>query len=168
MSILPSGVGVSHAQDRRRLLWVGKTTFDLVLDASQTQGSIALLDQWGEQGDVTPMHIHHGEAEIFYVLQGSILAWAGDERVSLASGGAVYLPPDQPHAFGVTSPTARLISVTAPAGFAGFVQAAGIPVNGEVPATWEFDMGALMSAAADHDIDIVGPPPALPESLFGS
>jgi quercetin dioxygenase-like cupin family protein len=163
MSVLPSGVGVSRAEDRRRLLWAGATTFDLVLDAAHTQGAVALLDQNGERGDVTPMHIHHDEAEIFYVLEGDIVAWAGADRVSLGAGGALYLPSCQPHAFGVVSATARLISVTTPAGFAAFVQAAGVPVDGAVPATWEFDVGALMAAAPAHQIEIVGPPPALPE-----
>jgi quercetin dioxygenase-like cupin family protein len=165
VSVLESGVGVSRAEDRRRLLWTGRTTFDLVLDAAHTQGSVALLDQVGERGDVTPMHIHHDEAEIFYVLEGSVVAWAGDDRLSLGVGGALYLPSGQPHAFGVVSPTARLISVTAPAGFGAFVRAAGIPVEGDVPASWEFDVGALMAAAPEHRIDIVGPPPALPDDV---
>lgn len=162
MTVLSSGVGVSRAEDRRRLLWAGATTFDLVLDAEHTHGVVALLDQRGERGDVTPMHIHHGESEIFYVLEGSIVAWAGDDRLSLGAGGALYLPSGQQHAFGVVSPTARIISVTTPAGFAAFVREVGIPVDGDVPATWEFDIGALMGAARAHQIEIVGPPPELP------
>lgn len=162
MSVLPSGVSVSRAEDRSRLLWAGRTTFDVVLDGSQTQGSVALLDQFGERGDTTPMHIHHGEAEIFYLLEGSIAAWAGEDELTLDAGGALYLPSGQAHAFGIISPTARLLTVTAPAGFAAFVQAAGIPVDGAVPATWEFDVGAIMAAAPAHRIEIVGPPPALP------
>jgi quercetin dioxygenase-like cupin family protein len=163
VSVLSSGVGVSRAEDRRRLLWAGRTTFDLVLDAAHTQGRIALLDQRGERGDVTPMHIHHGEAEVFYVLEGSIVAWTGEDRLSLGAGGALYLPSGQPHAFGVVSANARLISVTSPAGFAAFVQEAGVPVEGDAPATWEFDIGAMMAAAPAHQLEIVGPPPALPQ-----
>jgi len=165
MSVLPSGVGVSRPEDRRRILWAGSTSFDLVLDSAHTQGAVALLDQTGLRGDTTPMHIHHGEAEIFYVLEGDIVAWAGDDQLSLGAGGALYLPADQQHAFGIVSPTARLISVTAPAGFAGFVQQAGVPVDGDVPASWEFDLGALMAAAPQHQIEIVGPPPALPDGV---
>lgn len=163
MSVLPSGVGVSRPEERQRLLWAGRTTFDVVLDGAHTQGGVALLDQDGERGDVTPMHVHHDEAEIFYVLEGSIVAWAGDDRLSLGAGGALYLPSGQAHAFGVVSATARLISVTVPAGFAAFVRAAGVPVEGDVPASWEFDVGALLAAAPAHRIDIVGPPPALPD-----
>jgi quercetin dioxygenase-like cupin family protein len=144
------------------LLWAGGTIFDLILDGSQTGGSVALLDQWGREGDTTPMHVHRREAEIFYVLEGGVTTWAGDDVHTLDAGSAVYLPPDVPHAFGIHTPRARIITVTAPSGFADFVRAAGIPVNGDVPATWDFDLGAITTAAPQHGIEIVGPPPPMP------
>ncbi|MDT4912035.1 MAG: hypothetical protein QOC66_1163 [Pseudonocardiales bacterium] len=159
-----SSVAVSHGSDRTKLLWVGGTVFDVVLDEGQTGGSIALLDQVGIRGDTTPMHVHHNEAEIFYVIEGGITAWSGEDVVRLETGSAIYLPPDQPHAFGIHTATARIITVTSPAGFANFVRAAGQPVSGDVPATWEFDIGAIMAAAPQHAIDIVGPPPQLPST----
>ena len=159
----PAGLAVSHERDRSKLLWAGNTVFDLVLDGSQTGGAVALLDQWGSRGDTTPMHIHHDEAEIFYILEGSVVAWSGADAIELGAGGAVYLPAERPHAFGIRSDRARLITVTVPAGFAGFVRSAGIPVTGDVPQQWEFDLGRLMGAAPQHGIEIVGPPPALPE-----
>lgn len=163
MSDLTPRAAVSHQRDRRKLLWAGNTVFDLVLDGSQTGGTVALLDQWGNRGDTTPMHIHRGEAEIFYVLEGAITAWSGEEVVDVEAGGALYLPANQPHAFGIRSEQARLITVTTPAGFAGFVRSAGIEVTGDVPHHWEFDLGRLMSTAPQHGIDIVGPPPPLPD-----
>lgn len=162
MSVLGSGTGVSHAEDRTRLLWAGRTTFDVVLDSSHTQGTLSLLDQHGERGDATPVHVHRREAEVFYMLAGTIVTWVGDDRMTLSEGGAVFLPAGVPHAFGVVSEEARLLTVTAPAGFADFVRAAGLPVDGDVPATWDFDVDSLVAAAAAHDIEIVGPPPALP------
>jgi hypothetical protein len=110
------------------------------------------------------MHVHAREAEVFYVLEGQITAWSGSDVHTLEAGGAVYLPAGQPHALGVRSERARIITVTAPGGFASFVTAAGVPVTADPPTTWDFDMSRLLSAAADHDIDIVGPPPALPAS----
>jgi quercetin dioxygenase-like cupin family protein len=163
MSDLSSGVSVSRGEDRARLLWTGGTIFDVVLDGAQTQGTVSLLDQWGVRGDVTPMHVHRNEAEIFYVLDGSIHAWAADGEVTLGAGGAIYLPPGGVHAFGIVSDTARILTVTSPAGFADFVRAAGVPFCGDAPATWEFDLGRIMQAAPDHGLEIVGPPPALPD-----
>jgi cupin domain len=137
--------------------------FDLVLDGSQTGGTVALLDQRGSRGDTTPMHIHHAEAEIFYVLEGAVTAWSGEDTIELEAGGAVYLPAERPHAFGIRSQEARLVSVTTPAGFASFVRSAGIPINGDMPRQWEFDIARLIGAAPHHGIEIVGPPPSLPD-----
>jgi quercetin dioxygenase-like cupin family protein len=163
MSSLGSSPFVTHAADRRRLLWAGGTVFDLIVGGEQSGGAVSLLDQWGRRGDVTPLHIHNSEAEIFYVLEGGVTAWAGSDVHQIDAGGAVYLPAGQAHAFGIRTDQARLISVTAPGGFANFVTSAGIPIEGDAPATWEFDPGRIMAAAAQHDIQIVGPPPDMPE-----
>ncbi len=40
----------------------------------------------------------------------------------------MYLPAERPHALGIRSEDATLILVTTPAGFAGFVRSAGIPI----------------------------------------
>jgi hypothetical protein len=108
------------------------------------------------------MHVHRHEAEIFYVPEGGITTWFGDDVQPLEAGGAVYLPPGRPHAFGIHTEKARLLTVTAPAGFAAFVSQAGVPVVGDAPAKWEFDVARIMQAAWQHDIEIVGPPPSLP------
>ncbi len=62
-------VAVSHLADRRPLLWAGATTFDILLDGSQTGGSLGLLDQFGRRGDATPLHVHRSEAEVFYLIE---------------------------------------------------------------------------------------------------
>lgn len=163
MSILGENAHVSRLAERQQLLWAGRTVFDVVLSGEQTAGTVALLDQRGERGDVTPMHVHRDEAEIFYVLEGGITTWFGDDVQRLEEGAAVYLPAGRPHAFGIHTERARLLTVTAPAGFAAFVSQAGVPVAGDLPATWEFDVGRIMQAAPEHAIEIVGPPPALPD-----
>ncbi len=165
MSVITGGPGstahVTGAGDRHKLMWAGRTVFDVVLGGAETGGMVSLLDQWGKRGDVTPMHIHRNESEIFYVLEGGITAWSGDDVHELDAGGAVYLPPGRPHAFGIRTEEARLITVCGPT-FASFVTAAGVPMTDGGSATWDFDVDRIMSAAAEHDIDIVGPPPELP------
>lgn len=162
MSTLEPAPFVTHAADRQRLLWAGGTVFDLIIGGEQSGGAVSLLEQTGRHGDVTPVHIHNSEAEIFYVLEGGITAWSGSDIHQIDAGGAVYLPAGQAHAFGIRTEEARLITVTAPGRFADFVAAAGVPVSGDTPARWEFDLDRIMAAAGPHDIEIVGPPPALP------
>jgi quercetin dioxygenase-like cupin family protein len=154
-------VAVTRAGERKRLLWAGGTSFDVVLGPRHTGGHVALVDQWGARGDATPMHVHRDEAEIFYVLEGSIRAFHRGTCLHLDTGSAVYLPPAQEHAFGVTSAHARILTLTTPGSFASFVTAAGVEVDGEVPAQWDFDVARIVAAAADHGIEITGPPPVL-------
>ncbi len=151
---------ITHRHERRPLLWAGGTVFDVVLAGEASGGGLALLDQWGSLGDTTPLHVHRREAEVFYVLDGSIRAWHLGTAHDLESGAAVYLPAGQEHAFAVTSERARILTVTTPGAFADFVRAAGVPADGDVPTHWEFDVARIMSAAAGNGIDITGPPPA--------
>ncbi|MCU1672554.1 MAG: hypothetical protein JWN77_667 [Frankiales bacterium] len=155
-----SDLGISRPGDRQKLLWAGGTVFDRVLGPEHTQGGLALLDNTSVLGDATPLHLHRGEAEVFYLLEGSMRAWFGDEVLDLEAGGAIWLPAGVQHAIRTTSDTARTITITAPAGFADFVRDAGVAVDGDVPSTWEFDVGRIMSAAGQHAIEILGPPPA--------
>src|SRR5512143_1021457 len=121
---MPDGVAVSQAADRDRWLWAGGTVFDVVLGGEHTGGSLALLDQRGRRGDATPVHVHRREAEVFYVIEGTITAWTGEAATTLGSGGAVYLPAGLLHALRVDTEQATIITLTAPAGFADFVRAA--------------------------------------------
>ena len=152
-------VSISRAGERRRLLWAGRTVFDVVLGAEQTGGHVALLDQVGRRGDATPRHLHRGESEIFYVLEGSVRAFCGGGSVDLDAGSAIYLPAEQEHALGVVSDRARIVTITTPGSFSRFVAGAGRPFEGEVPAQWEFDVPSLVAAAAEHGIEVTGPPP---------
>ena len=63
---------------------------------------------------------------------------------------------------GIRTGRARVLTVTAPGGFAGFVTAAGVPVTGDLPVSWEFDVGRIKQAAPAHGVEILGPPPTLP------
>jgi quercetin dioxygenase-like cupin family protein len=159
MSRFSSRVATSDPDQRKRYLWAGNSVFDVILDEEHTGGAIALLDYRGSRGDATPLHVHRREAEIFYLLSGTIRAWAGDDVLTLNEGSAIYLPPKQAHALRVESDAARILIITNPAGFADFVRAAGMAVD-NVPSVWDFDVERIMRAAPEHDIDIVGPPPA--------
>src|SRR4051812_44401022 len=127
-----------------RYLWEGGTTMAVVLDAADTNGTFALIDQHGAAGDATPLHRHLREDEAFYVLDGDIVALAGDEEHHAAQGCALFLPRGLPHAFMITSESARLLIMTVPSGFEQLVREAGIPVSEEAPTRWDFDLDRMM------------------------
>src|SRR4051794_25208958 len=150
---------VKDASQADRYLWEGRTTMAVVLDADDTRGQFALLDQHGVTGDATPLHRHLREDEAFYVLDGEIVALAGDQEHRAAAGSAIFLPRGLAHAFMITADAPRVLIITTPAGFERFIREAGIPVHAEAPATWEFDVARLMGPARSAGIEILGPPP---------
>ncbi|MGD0068689.1 MAG: hypothetical protein ABSB76_35315 [Streptosporangiaceae bacterium] len=84
--------------------------------------------------------------------------------MSAGAGAVAFLPRKLAHAFVVTSPEARFLTLHTPAGFDAFTVAAGSPAAfpfdqppaGELPP----DPAALAAMAATYDIEILGPPPA--------
>ena len=87
----------------------------------------------------------------------------GGRAVSAGPGAAAFLPRQLPHAFVVTSPQARFVTLHTPVGFDEFTIAVGSPAHspfettppGEVPP----DPAALVAIAASYGIEVLGPPP---------
>ena len=69
------------------------------------------------QGAGSPLHVHHREDEWFYVIEGALAFWVGGEVIEAPAGSFVFGPRDIPHTFIVSSPEARFLLVTEPAGF---------------------------------------------------
>ena len=66
-----------------------------------------------------------------------------------------------PHTFLVSSEQARFLLVTEPAGFEGFIRALAVAADSpEIPPapTAPPDMEPVMRAAAEHGLEILGPP----------
>ena len=120
-----------------------------------------MIEQLAPQGAGSPLHVHHREDEWFYVLEGALTFWVGGEVVEARAGSFVYGPRDIPHTFVVSSPQARFLLVTEPAGFENFMRAMGQPASTPTippPAEPPSDLAPLVAAAAEYGIEILGPP----------
>jgi quercetin dioxygenase-like cupin family protein len=97
------------------------------LSGAQTGGRFALWEGVLPRGAEPPLH-SHPQDETFYVLEGSVLVWAGDIGAqSCGPGAAAFVPGGVPHAFRVESDTARMLFLSTPAGIEEFVQALSEP-----------------------------------------
>ena len=67
-------------------------------------------------GDEPPIHTHTREDETLYVLDGSITAFVGDQRIDVEAGSYAALPKDVPHGLTVRGDEARLLITLEPAG----------------------------------------------------
>ena len=127
-----------------------------------TAGSLDVLEHQGERGYSSPLHRHLAQEETFFVLDGELRVEVGGEAHAAGPGAVAFLPRQLPHAFVVTSPQARFLTLHTPGGFDRFTLAAGTPAAGtttmppeEVPP----DPGALAAMASSYGIEIMGPPP---------
>ena len=78
----------------------GSSVIRLLADGSTTGGSIsANRTLLTGEADGPPPHYHDGSAEIFFVLDGSLQALAGDRVVTLDKGDFLVIPKLMPHAF---------------------------------------------------------------------
>jgi mannose-6-phosphate isomerase-like protein (cupin superfamily) len=108
----------------------------------------------------TPRHVHHGEDEAFYVLEGSLVGFCGDTKWAAAAGSLVWLPKDVPHGYATTADgVTRSLAITLPAGFERFVAEVGEAAPSRtLPPPSEPDIQRLMAASVRHQVEILGPP----------
>jgi len=130
-------------------------------------GEYTLIDMLAPPGDQPPLHVHRDADEGFLVLEGEVSLWAGEEHVILRPGQFANAPAGVPHTYRVTSEErARMIVSSGAGAFAAFVQAYGTPApRRELPERTPPDVERLGRLAAEHGIDLLGPPGMLPADL---
>jgi quercetin dioxygenase-like cupin family protein len=156
MATLETTVRAYSAGERR--WFCGGGTHTWLATEVETGGAYLLFEDALDAGKVTPLHQHPDADETFYMLEGEVrLHVAGDEQ-TLATGGIAIIPRGVPHAFMVTTPTARMLCLQTPGGGEAFYRHASEPAGtGEPPMP---DFGRVRAAAAATGaIEILGPPP---------
>jgi quercetin dioxygenase-like cupin family protein len=126
-----------------------------------TGGAFGLIDNLMPAGFASPYHMHRNEDESFYLVEGEMTFYVGEERVKAEPGAFVYGPRGVPHGFEVegTAP-ARMLLLNTPAGFERFTVEAGEPAKELTkPPAEPPDMDKLMAIAAKYAIEILGPLP---------
>ena len=119
-------------------------------------------------GDQPPLHVHEHEDEGFYVLEGSVTLWAGDEPpIKLVPGEYALAPHGVPHTYRAGDAGAVMLVTSAPGNFVPFLREAGEPaLRPELPVLdGPPDPERLARIAASHGITILGPPGMLPTEL---
>jgi uncharacterized RmlC-like cupin family protein len=103
---------------------------------------------------MTPLHVHHSEDEGFLVLDGVVTVFLPGRDVTLRAGEFFLAPRGVPHTRRIGDAPARVLVLGRPGGFDAFV--AGVAALDDV------SPASLGATAARHDIEILGPPGAMP------
>jgi hypothetical protein len=92
------------------------------------------------------------------MLEGEVRLHIAGHEQTLTAGGIAIIPRGVPHAFMVTTPTARMLCLQTPGGGEGFYRHASDPAGMGDPPLPDFDR-VREAASATGAIEILGPPP---------
>lgn len=132
--------------------------------ADHGSDGITVLEFHSPGGDAPPLHVHRNEDEVFHLLEGEFRFTIDGEESVHRAGEFLVAPKGIPHTYRIESPDGgRFLTITRRGDFESFVRAFSRPAEEDArpvasgPPTPE-QVEALSAAAAEHGVDIVGPP----------
>ena len=145
------------ANGRNFLVWGDRYSFKTT--ASESNGAHALLEMTVNPGSGTPPHIHHAEDEMFYIVEGELSLWCGDQKTVAKPGAYVAVPKGTVHRWANESNApAKSLVFLVPGGFDEFLMKIGTPMTDPEqtgsPPTQE-DIDFAMSIAGDYHLEMV-------------
>jgi len=152
---------IALRRDEGEAIWFLGVLAIIKATGETTDGRVVVIEHLAPEGAGSPLHVHTREDEWFYVIEGELSLWVDGRLIKAPAGSFVYGPRAVPHTFTVTSPHARFLLVTEPAGFENFMRALSEPAKTlTIPpvASEPPDFERLTRIAADYGIEILGPP----------
>ncbi|HZG03091.1 MAG TPA: cupin domain-containing protein [Streptomyces sp.] len=149
---------LAQAEQQQTLEWLDGGTFSVLLDGRATGGRLTVGRFRVGKGEAPPFHMHTREDEVFMLIKGTALLWAGEEQMEMTEGGIVYLPRNIPHGYRITSDTADLLMIATPAGIEGMFRHAGRDITTPRPDDFAIAPEELAEAADLYGQIIIGPP----------
>jgi quercetin dioxygenase-like cupin family protein len=153
----PQGIAVGPGQGKRvRSPIGGDITF--IVRGEESDGQLAALEAIAPPGEGPPLHFHGREDETVYILDGEFRFKLGDELSTIHPGSFVFIPRGLRHTWQcIGDRPGRFLFTFAPAGMEGFFE--------RLASLTEFDLDAFRAAAAEHGMEVVGPPLAESDPL---
>jgi quercetin dioxygenase-like cupin family protein len=143
-----------------RLRFFGGGVLTMKATAAETDGAFLLFEDVMAQGKTTPLHTHANEDETLYVLEGEILVHIDGKEHPVGPHGVAVAPRGVPHAFLVTSQTARVLTLQTPGSAEAFYRGASEPANADADPSGPVDLQRVReSAERSGGMQVLGPPP---------
>lgn len=133
--------------------WVagGRNTY--LKTTADTNGQYSLFDLYVPPNVGPPLHVHHREAEWFYVIDGNPLFQMNDEVMAGSPGTLIYGPKDHLHTFkNLTDTPVRMLLFYEPSGIENFFTEVGQPVIDPINPPG-FEPATLLVAGAKYGLE---------------
>ena len=89
----------------------------VLLSTEATGGALSVLLGWHKPGEGPPDHVHYGQEEIFFIVDGTYELTIGGQTSTVGPGTIVFLPRNTVHRFrNVGEKTACMLDWSLPGG----------------------------------------------------
>ena len=141
-------------------LWCVDALAIVKASGEQTAGAYAFIEDFAPRGAGAPLHLHRQDDEAFYVLDGELTFYLGnDEPVRASVGSFVHIPGGTVHGFRVDSGTARYLIITTPQ-HERFYRAIAKPAQSRgIPPEAPMEMERIAAACEAYGVEGVRPRP---------
>jgi mannose-6-phosphate isomerase-like protein (cupin superfamily) len=141
-------------------IWSLGGHFTPKLSGEQVDGAFSMTEALAFRATEPPLHIHTREDEAWYVIDGQMTLYVGNESFVVGSGSFAFAPRGLAHSFTVDIEPTRVLVFATPAGFEHFAMELGTPADSEAPPS---DLAVpapdvLGPVGARYGIQVVGPP----------
>jgi len=134
--------------------------FTVKLEDEAADGRYSVVEAVAWHSTEPPLHIHHREDEAWYILDGQMTFYVGDDAFVAPTGTFVMAPMGVPHTFTVDVEPTRVLVIAAPSGFEHFAVDLGVPASSDTPPD-DLALPApdvLAVVAERYGIEVIGPP----------
>jgi quercetin dioxygenase-like cupin family protein len=142
-----------HQPGEAELRWMGETSTYFLATGETTVGAFCLVEEQAVRGESVPLHRHPDDMESFYVLEGELTIYIGDQPARAPAGSFAHVPGGAVHGFRIESERARyLILTTARHGefYRAITRASPVEPVGAAQ---------IKQAGRDYGVEFVGPLP---------
>jgi quercetin dioxygenase-like cupin family protein len=128
--------------------------------AADTGGLLSIIEVTEPPNAEAPLHVHHREDEAFWILEGSVTLYVGDDVIEAGPGDYAFGPRDVPHRYTVGPDGCRMLFICTPAGFEDLVRAMSRPAEErtlpEPSDPEDVDFGMVARVAGEHGCELLG------------
>ena len=159
---------MTAAASETTAIWFLDSLAEPRVSSDEGDGRLSAIEMTVPAGAMTPLHVDDAD-ESFYVLEGEVTFYAGDEVSTLERGASFLAPRGVPHTYRPETDL-RMLVVT-DGGFERFVRSVGRPAEFlapppalDAPPSPEV-LDSVSREAARNGIEILGPPGMVPTDL---
>jgi mannose-6-phosphate isomerase-like protein (cupin superfamily) len=152
-----TGALLVRSSEGQTLRWGPTGKVRILAGAGSTDRSFSVVECIEPPGSGAPLHIHHAEAEAFFILDGTVELTCGAEKLTARSGDFVYTPKDVAHKFTVVGDRpARLLMMFSRPGFEMFFAEGGSPMD--QPPAGPPDVAKFKHLVEKYDMELLEVP----------